>query len=75
MVYDPVLLAQGLVLAVLLYIIRQLSLVRQHLATLNGRTGRLEEWRGGHVKQDDERHEETNKKIGNLFRRVNREEA
>lgn len=47
--------------------VRRLGQIRDHLALLNGRLGKVETWEMQHEKLDDERHGETSQK----FERMN----
>ena len=48
----------GINLPVIFVVIRRLGQIRDHLAVLNGRVGRVEEWKGNHTREDDRAHED-----------------
>ena len=48
----------GINLPVIFVVIRRLGQIRDHLAVLNGRVGRVEEWKGNHIREDDRAHED-----------------
>lgn len=49
-------LLSGLTLAGVAWIARGVQRINAHLAQLNGRLGKVEEWSRGHERLDDERH-------------------
>jgi hypothetical protein len=67
-------LSGGIVFIVLLFQIaripifkevrEELRLIRLGVGTINGRLGRLEEWKSGHERLDDELHQEVNRRLG-----------
>ena len=59
-------LLQGLLVPVLGYGAWILRDIRNQLRTLNGRMIKIEEWRGAHDKQDDERHEDLTAHVDRL---------
>jgi len=48
----------GINLPVIFLVIKRLGQIRDHLAVLNGRVGRVEEWKGNHTREDDRAHED-----------------
>ena len=48
-----------------------LSGISRHLATMNGRLGKVEQWQTMHERMDDERHGETQKSHDALWEAVN----
>lgn len=48
--------AEAVIVGLLGYLLKITSDVRDQLRQINGRLGRMEEWRNSHEKSDDERH-------------------
>lgn len=49
-------MAEAVIVGLLGYLLKITNDVREVLRAINGRVGRMEEWRMAHDKQDDERH-------------------
>jgi len=57
---------QAALVMLVLWVLRMLFQVNEHLAKLNGRVREVETWKGGHEKQDDERYEAINSRFDRL---------
>lgn len=53
-------------------VLNRATKIEEHLSKLNGRTGKLEEWRDGHVRLDDEAHRVGERERGDLRKEVER---